>query len=205
MRTLPYHQQPIKSRQCGAACLCMLYDYFGIPSDQNEIFADISINNSCRCNLMVQNITKHGLIASCISCKSLEHDIPFLLREGLEIILLHHSSPSSIAGHFSLVSYTEGDKIFVNDPRVGAADGINRRYYFKSLSRLTKWAGPSDEMGASNTMIVVSSPNGPAKISAAMVHNERFWLFPSTLEVANLILLPSSDEWTSVPNLVKQN
>lgn len=205
MRNMPYYAQPEGVRSCGAACLCMVYEYFGIECNQNEIFKDVSRvmggKQSCRCSLMVQNAWTQNLAAYCVSCKTLHGAIPAFLAAQFKVIALSHRTDGTNDGHFYLVTDVSGNGryVYVNDPWPGYKGGKNVRLQLDTFATRSKCKGSDDEVEKDNTLILIrNSTSTDDLVNFTPDEGQRYDIPCSILEHANLILNTHMNKWDEI-------
>lgn len=190
MRDMPYHAQPKGVRSCGAACLCMIYDHFGIACEQEMIFSEVSesfgTQKSCRCYKMVQNASAHGLTAYCISCISAQSAIPDFLNAGFDVIILWHPNKRSNLSHFSTVVSVSNSAInvYLNDPDEENGGGKNILHRFSDIEKAMKRNGSQDEMGADDTLIIIKQTSDSETTDVQLI-----------VQRARMVLDPATDKW----------
>lgn len=212
MRKLPHIQQPKNSNSCGAACLCMLYQHYGIPFEYGEIYTDVSDAfgtppvRTCLSSKMVRNALNRKLIACCISCESIQDTMQRCIAAGIDVICLSHRTPNSFEGHYMLVSCIQGGSLYVNDPLFPSPDGVNKRIRFQTLERLSKSKGPNDQISTSNTLILIAKPPIQGRIVVVNQIDEgqkfQYPMFEEIVECARYTLNPFTDRWIDT-NLLK--
>lgn len=198
MRDFPYYQQPNGSRDCGTACLCMVYTYFGIDHNFDDIHRSISWFRSCRNNKMVLDALSHGLNTVCVSCNSLENTIHFCFEHKLEVIVLTHPNINSNEGHFRVVADIDKYSAFLHDPNKGSRNGRYVRVRFQKLKELARTYGKNDEILASNTLIILGKKDNN-NVSVSLLSSTdtslAFPIFNDLLPFCDYILDPYIDDW----------
>lgn len=121
-RILPYVKQPENSTLCGAACLEMLFRYYGLKDTQEEIAPYVvgGDKNDCRTSLMLQYAWEKGVpMVGIQPAGKPETCMDMLLCLGYDLLVLfypefdpNHPEKGASYGHWVLVSYIENGKIY---------------------------------------------------------------------------------------------
>ena len=176
-RTIPFMQQSLSKRNCGAACLGMLLQSYKMKGKLQEITDSVSQDNCngvkyCNNDLIIGYAISRGLNCSVISAKCVKDLIMSCLDNNIEVFVLYHIEENSPAGHFSIVSYAGDDYVYVNDPSKPQMEGQNCKLTFDFLERRMKKIslenGIIDEIAKDNTFILFSKE----KDEDVLVHNE---------------------------------
>lgn len=195
-REIQHVRQSDKERNCGAACLAMVYQMYGKSNELQDITKNvmkISSNGkrNCRNFLMLRDATEMGFLSYVVSAKDIREFIPFCLELGMEIIINYHPTERTMAGHFSLVSYVDSKFVYVNDPGQDAPIGINFPIYWGKLEKRMLSGTSLSEFYANNTMLVLLPPGLSLPIS-----NKR----PIPECLFNMVhkVLTFNDEWIPI-------
>lgn len=191
-RKLPHFQQ-INSDSCGAACIQMLLNSWGIDASQKEIWEEVKIPKEhmpgyyCGTGRMVEYLLEKGIICSVISTEQPIKLLEFCQSNNLEAVIMYHRKSNIPAAHFSVFSYKQGNSIFINDPLLTPLEGINRRINSNTLINLMQNIGEHDDIKRNNTFLVLSPPNSnPPVISITLENNGNALTFPLIQDVALL-------------------
>ena len=191
-RKLPHFQQ-INSDSCGAACIQMLFNSWGIDTSQKEIWDKVKIPKEhmpgyyCGTGKMVEYLLEKEIICSVISTEHPVDVLEFCQNNSLESIVLYHRKPNIPAAHFSVFSYKEGNSVFINDPLLNSLEGTNRRINSNTFINLMQNIGEHDDIKRSNTFLVLSPPNSnPPIIPITLEDNGNTLTFPLIQDAALL-------------------
>lgn len=121
MEAIPHIQQSTALRNCGAACLAMIYQKHRKRGKLRDITASVSVvmpdgYPSCRNNLMIQNASSNGFIAAFISYNSLPELLKLCCDNCIDLILSFHPKDDLPTGHFCVVCGYDNDNVYLNDP-----------------------------------------------------------------------------------------
>ncbi len=152
MRNLPHVKQPVNLRNCGACCLQMLFQAYGLESTVDHIWSDISDLGHCRNMLMLKYLKDKGLQAAIVSVNDLIAVLDICLTNGIEVILNHRLKKDSYYGHYSLYSYQDEKQIYVNDPRDDKPNTAIKIYKLNDLMKKT----PGLEIVQDNTLLLIN-------------------------------------------------
>lgn len=108
-------------RMCGAACLSMIYKYYGISDDQNTVWQRIAQpdNNG---NLYVRtfrlcaDLLCNGIHSVIIKAVNPLRVLSICNHNDFSAILCYRLNKKSNAGHFTVFEKLKGDYVIVNDP-----------------------------------------------------------------------------------------
>lgn len=204
-KKFPHFRQSDKKRNCGAACMTMLFHHYKMRRKLLEITNQISEITpkgypSCRNYRIVQYALKSGLNCSAVTAKDPKTFIPYCLESGIDVFILYHKHLPAPYGHFSLVTNLASDGIFINDPELDAPDGINCYMSYDELCNKMEYLGSDDEITRSNVMILFSKKGSGVPVQSVKSRDE-YPLFSGTLDKINEFLDPYSDQWISVERL----
>lgn len=206
---IPYVPQPQMSNMCGAACLEMIYRYFGLETSQAEIWNHISAVDSlshrlnCHTYLMTIDAQNRGLNSVAISIASLLELIPACLKNSIVPIILCRRSPTDLYGHFCVIKGVDYKGFYLNDPDPGNVKGNN---WLLKTNDFVAAARSRGEVRTSNTLILISSKNVETTSvslkhpiegldSPCVINRE---VFTAILPYKPQILCTEHDLWSSV-------
>jgi len=212
-RELPHTQQTPNSKECGAACLSMLFKEYGIDVRLKKIWENVKGHNPnqvrrgrehCRLNRMLLYAEENGFHAVGVSANNLAALLSICKEKRLEVILLHKETPRK-EGHFSLFSDLEGDSVFVNNPLYTARQGKNKRVFINNLELLM--AGDRFDITRDNTVLVFATTKSDAVISQAVCAscNRKITLIEEIHSLISAIVCPHEDSWIILPMPVSNN
>ena len=203
-RILPHRRQSDRGRNCGAACLAMLFEHYKIrPSNLKEITSQVSAPGKdgqplCFNSLIVQYAQKRGVHCSVVSARDPRTFIPYCLEQGLELFVNYHPTLGNPIAHYSLVSYVSGDKVYLNDPQLDAPLGVNHEVSLDALCQGLQKTGPNDTLGISDTILVFAKEDSNVSVRYIYDGDNRFPVFECIGDRAVCVLDPFSDCWIEV-------
>lgn len=206
-RVLPHRRQSDRGRNCGAACLAMLFEHYKIrPSNLREITSQVSAPGQdgqplCFNSLIAQYAQKRGVHCSVVSARDPRTFIPFCLEQGFELFVNYHPDPKKPLAHYSFVSYVADDKIYLNDPQLDASLGINHEVSLDTLCQGLQKMGHNDELGISDTILVFAKEDSNVSVRYIDNGDNRFPFFECIGNRAVCVLDPFSDCWLEVSKL----
>lgn len=166
MLEIPYVRQSDAKRNCGAACLCMLLQYYRKKGSMAEITESISVKMpdgfpSCRNNFILKYARSRKIPCCIVSVKDITTAIPTLLQAGIDVIISYRPNIDSPEGHFSVVTGCNDNQVFVNDPQKGLPDGKNYPIPYEYLQKAMKPLEGSSikEIVRENTLVLLANPN----------------------------------------------
>ena len=114
------------ARNCGAACLSMVYRSFGVEMPAEEIWPSIAKVNASgslasTTHLMTQHALGQGLTAVAIQARHPIHALRLCREAGLRAILNHRAHANSPAGHYSVFVDIDSRTVTLHDPSIGPA------------------------------------------------------------------------------------
>lgn len=203
LRVLPHFRQSDKKRNCGAACMAMLFKHYGMHGKMSDITDKISQtlpsgSLSCRNYLMIQYALQKGLNCSVVSAKDPRTFIPFCLESGIELFISYHANLPEDAGHFVLVSSASPDGVFFNDPQQNPPAGINVYMPYDDLLTRMKYLGPDDEITRDNVMVLFAKQSAPVSVLTVKTNGHEFPIFENTLDKIHAFVDPYVNDWLSV-------
>lgn len=155
----PHVRQSDKSRNCGAACLLMLFQKYNTKGTLKDITQAVSITMpggipSCRNNLLVLHALSKKFDCCCVSATTVRDFIDICKKEKLDVILSYNPSNGKPYGHMVLVTGSDNTGVFVNDPQID--NGKNVKIEYSDLERRMMHIDGSNELVKDNTCIVLS-------------------------------------------------
>lgn len=205
-RVLPHRRQSDRGRNCGAACLAMLFEHYKIrPSNLKDITSQVSAPGKdglplCFNSLIVQYAQKRGVHCSVVSARDPRTFIPYCLEQGLELFVNYHPILGSPIAHYSLVSYVSGDKVYLNDPQLDAPLGVNHEVSLDALCQGLQMNGPNDTLGRSDTFLVFAKSDSGIPVRFIYDGNNKFPVFECIIDKTCWLLDPFADRWVAVSN-----
>lgn len=165
---IPYvKQQDTPGNQlCGAASLCMVYQSFGLPCVQEEIWESIaprSFRGSRRAQTyrLAADALKRGLSALVLQAR---HPWPILQaahRAGVRIILNHRIQERVSQGHYSVLVGIDEANAVLHDPQSGPDRSMTR----DALLELWKPGGFRSEV-TGHVLVAVAATGTPLACAA---------------------------------------
>jgi hypothetical protein len=123
---VPYEAQPDRAqrRDCGAACLRMVYASLGKDIPQAEIWPAIAKENrfgavSSTTYLMAKDALSRGLAAIAFQARHPLQALRLCLDSGTRAILNHRPGRESLGGHYSVLVDMNDREIVLHDPFFG--------------------------------------------------------------------------------------
>lgn len=210
-KDIPHVQMPENSHMCGAACLKMLYDSYGIDQALPEIWKAVkgidpnTGRENCRTFNLALHPHKFGLFSVAVSVGSSPTAfIDRCLEWDLDIIFLYRPHIESPLAHFSVITGVSYKGYSINDPELPAASGKNK---IMKPNDLTQSMRPisSGEILAPNTFVLVGKP-GTSTIPCVarrspLLAPEEIQLFPPLVDLCEKgqlhVLSSVEDVWLS--------
>ncbi len=156
---IPYEQQNYapSTRQCGAACLRMVYQSFEKVYSQAEIWAAIAKEDrfgtiAARTYLMTQDALTRGFRAVAVQTSMPIQALQNCCKSGMRVILNHLLELGKPGGHYSVLVNVDDKYVYLHDPLLGPA----RRLSHTDLLQLWMPHGPESEI-AGHVLIGVSA------------------------------------------------
>ena len=147
---IPFEKQIEKpnNRMCGAACLSMIYKYYGIPDDQLSIWSRIKdkdgIGNLFAFTYKIcADLLNHNINSLIIQAIKPLEVLKICDKNNFSAILVHRVKRNSNFGHFTVFNKIEGDRININDPMKDKPT----RIYKKTILDLWKDTGGDEVFG----------------------------------------------------------
>lgn len=165
MLEIPYVRQSDVKRNCGAACLCMLLQYYRKKGSMAEITESISVKMpdgfpSCRNNLILKYARSRKIPCCIVSVKDITTAIPALLQADIDVIISYRPNIDAPWGHFSVVTGYNNDQVFVNEPQKGLPNGKDFPFTYEYLQKaMQPLEGATKEIVRGNTLVLLSNPN----------------------------------------------
>lgn len=123
---IPYESQTDTqtNRDCGAACLSMVYRSFGKEVSREELWLAIAELNrfgsvSSTTHLMVREALTRGFAAVAVQARYPLQALRVCRDAGIRAILNHRFSPESPAGHYTVLVDIDENSVVVHDPFFG--------------------------------------------------------------------------------------
>jgi len=157
--SLPFVRQTHPS-SCGAACLTMIYQHFGLDLNEECVFQDvIGIDvrggQNCRTYLMCQDAINKGYAAIAFRADDVRNTIKACRENDIELIVLFHASPGSLAAHFCVINNVLPGGVYLKDPKLD--ETREKSLKFRELDNLMQATHlPGDDICGNNTMIAIS-------------------------------------------------
>jgi len=146
------------NRMCGAACLSMIYKYYGISDNQDKIWQRIAQpdtygNLFSRAFKICADLIFHDIHAVIIKARNPLKVLNICNLNNYTAILCHRINKKSNVGHFTVFEKLKGEYVFVNDP----VQGKDRRISKKTILKL--WQ-PTDGIEVVGNLLITISNNG---------------------------------------------
>jgi hypothetical protein len=147
--TVPFEAQSDSQtiRDCGAACLSMVYRSFGKAVPRDEIWPAISGRNrlgnvASLTHLMVRDAVTRGFAAVAVQARHPLQALRLCQESGVRAILNHRLSPDTPAGHYTVLVSIDDSAVTLDDPYHGPA----RRVPHADLLELWQPRFPNSEV-----------------------------------------------------------
>lgn len=151
---------------CGAACLKMLFTYYGRTRDMNTIWAGIKARDrftgrdNCRTYKMVQYVQDAGLWAAAVTCDDPLRLIDICLANDIGMAIMYRTDLTLPYAHFSVVIDKDDKAVYVNDPEMKASKGAGLAILSDELiQKMERVQGA--EIGKSYTFVLVGKSSIP--------------------------------------------
>lgn len=161
-KSIPHIQQEPGSAKCGATCMKMILDYYGIQDNIQTIWESVSRydeslqRNNCNTFLMVQYLhQKHGLFSAFVSIPDPEWLIRVCLKRDVELVPLYRPNLSSGYAHYSVIVDIDEQFIYVNDPEQPYPDGAGLPIKINVFLQMLRPI-PNSEINTPHTFLLVS-------------------------------------------------
>jgi len=199
---IPHVKQPQYSNMCGAACLEMVYSFYGAPQPMAEIWPLVRgpgsdpLHDNCHTNLMTQHALNAGFKAIAVTCDTPIKLVNACLSQNIAVIALLHSDPSGVMGHYCIITGISYKGIFLNDSLLDEPKGHNRLMK-ENVFLSSMQAGGT--VSTSNTFLLIA-PASASSVTASICHDEpeccsHFELLTPALDCACHVLCPQHDCW----------
>jgi len=156
---IPYERQTDggANRDCGAACLSMVYHSLGKKVEQAEIWPAIAKENhlgsiASTTHLMVKDALSRGLAAVAFRARHPLQALRLCRESGVRAILNHRPAPGSPAGHYSVLLDLDARDVVLHDPFYGPS----RHVPHAELLDLWQPSFPNAEI-AGNVLIAIAA------------------------------------------------
>ena len=120
---IPYERQTgtQANRDCGAACLSMVYRSLGKKSSQDEIWPAIAKQNrfgsiASTTHLMTMDALSRGFAAVAFQARDPLQALRLCCESGTRAILNHRLDPGSAAGHYTVLVNIDHRSVVLHDP-----------------------------------------------------------------------------------------
>jgi hypothetical protein len=162
--TIPFEPQSASeaSRDCGAACLSMVYRSLGKKVPQEQIWPAIAKPNrfgsvASTTHLMTRDALNRGLAAVAFqACHPLQC-LRLCCESGTRAILNHRLTPDSPSGHYSVLVDVDVRDVVLHDPSFGPA----RRVPHDQFLELWQPNFPNAEIAGYVLIAVAAEPPAP--------------------------------------------
>jgi hypothetical protein len=163
---IPYERQsdPQTNRTCGAACLSMVYRFFGKEVPQNQIWPSIAKQNrfgslASTTHLMALDALSRGFGAVAIQARHPLQALRLCRDSGIRAILNHRLKHNAPTGHYTVLVNIDDKNVVLHDPFYGPS----RRLSHAELLELWQPHFPSSEIaGYVMIGVAVQPPAAPA-------------------------------------------
>jgi len=160
---VPYERQADTqtNRDCGAACLSMVYRSLGKKVEQAEIWPAIAKKNqfgsiASTTHLMVKDALSRGLAAVAFRARHPLQALRLCRESGARAILNHRPAPDSPTGHYSVLVDLDARDVVLHDP----FNGPSRHVPHAELLELWQPRFPNSEI-AGNVLIAIAAESSP--------------------------------------------
>lgn len=165
-KNIPHIQQDPTSTKCGAVCLKMLYDYYGIDMNLDSIWNEVKWINSrsgtenCAIHKMLKLNRDNGLFSLVLAVADPIQLIRICLKRNIEVMPIYRPEPSALFAHYSIVVDIDDHYVYLNDPLKDASIGAGFRIaipcFLKLLTPL-----PGSELGLPNLFLLTGKSDTP--------------------------------------------
>lgn len=169
---IPFESQsdPETRRDCGAACLSMVYRSFGKQVPPSEIWPGIAKPNrfgsvSSTTHLMAQDALNRGLAAVAIQARHPLQALRLCREFGIRAILNHRIRRDAPTGHYTVLADLDGKDVVLRDPFTGPS----RRLSHAELLELWQPHLPCSEI-AGYVLIAVAATRASAAAACEFCH-----------------------------------
>lgn len=206
-RNIPHIQQPVGSPRCGAACLQMIYQYYGIPFSLDKVWESVRQLSAkgypyCSTYRMICDLRSHGLQAFGVAVNDVFQVIRECHANGIDVILGCQFEKNRAVGHWLVATRQTDKNVYVNDPAQNRSQG--KDYVIKN-SKLEDLMHPNGDITADNTLILVT--NKSVNLSDVEIqhdaHTSCISIFSCVLPHCWCIVCPDHDAWAQVKNADK--
>lgn len=211
MLDIPFVKQ-INDCTCGAACLQMIFSYYGVSCNQLDIFQSIQApsqsGNSPYCDLtgMVLYANSLGIPCAGVVPKEPASFLKLCLKNDINVILLYHEDEASFLGHFGVLTGIAKNQLYIHDPFVD--NGRNKSYPFggfttRHMKRKESLNGnplQKDDIGCSYSMLLLVPPARLTECEGVQceVCGTIFPIMSKVSREINLILCPDEGNWKPI-------
>ncbi len=207
-KIIPHMQQSSVQRNCGAACLAMLMQAYRKPGKLAEITEQIGIEISggvfsCRTNLMLRYAASKKINACAVSVRNVRTTIETCLLNGIDVVISYHPDLSDPGGHFSVVTGSDSDGVFLNDPLLDLDSTKEKVLSYADLDCLMKPVPGYFEIVKENTLLLFSPKKDQqplVMLPPAYYESEPVPVFSSVMDQVCEYLDPAPEggEWVEI-------
>jgi hypothetical protein len=158
---IPYEKQsdPQTLRDCGAACLSMVYKSFGVDISPSQIWPLVAKPNrfgsvASTTHLMALHALKQGLSAIAIQARHPIQVLRLCQENGIRAILNHRPHPGAVNGHFTVLLDIDDKYVVLNDPALGPS----RRLSHAELMQLWQPQSSASEILGNVVIGIAAAP-----------------------------------------------
>ena len=207
MLNIPFARQ-INNCTCGAACLQMIFSYYGISCDQRDIFNAIQTpdqsGNAPYCDLakMVLRSNNLGLACAGVVPKEPASFLKFCLKSDISVILLFHRDKNSLLGHFGVLTGAEKNLVYIHDPFID--NGANSAYliseFISQHMKRKESSNRNDDIGLSYSMLLFTPPALSSECASVTCRDcgASFPIMAKVAQKVDQILCPYEDAWKPI-------
>ena len=157
--SVPFESQsdPQNRRDCGAACLSMVYRSFGKTVTPVEIWPAIAKENrfgsiSSTTHLMAKDALSRGFAAVAFQASSPLQALRLCNEPGIRAILNHRPQSDATNGHYTVMADIDDRSVLILDPSLG----VSRRMSHGELMELWQPESASSEI-TGNVLICIAA------------------------------------------------
>ena len=206
IRDIPFVQMRPNSAECGAACLRMVYLYYGIDIPITEIWErikwrdPITHRENCQTYKMPLHAQSIGLFSVAVSCDSPLTLLDICRQNDIIPIALYRPSDETQFAHFSVVVGENYRGVLINDPDCVPEKGNRLPVKTHEFVQRMRPLGIS-EMVTPNTFVLVANTEIPTVsclgIGSTTGKSVLLQLPECLIAKSIRILSPEYDEWFS--------
>lgn len=210
LRVVQHVRQSDAKRNCGAACISMIFRHYNKRGKMDDITNEISIkvngNAACGITKMVNFINSKGFKCCAVAVKNVKETIRACRANNIEVIVSYHEPADNSGGHFSLVADLDDENVYLNDPskKSDSANPHVKISFAELEERMRVGDSSNGEMIIDGTCILVSSKTdarmnraeSPSK-SGEIIVTEYFDVIS---EFVGAVLVAEVDKWWVLSN-----